>query len=106
MTGEVVATQTGDFISQANTAVTGSSQALPTPPPLSRVVLIQVHGGTTGDPIYVSFDASAATTSDFVLRNAGDATGIAAPSELYIVGDLADVRIIGTDGNLWVGFFK
>jgi len=94
--GLIVSSSTGAFISQTNLTLSASSQALPTPG-AARVALIQTHGGTVTDRIYISLDATDATAADFFMKNVEDTTAnIGGPTEMYIVGDLTDVRVLGT----------
>jgi len=69
-----VAFQTGAIISQASLTLSASSQALPTPPTGAVRALLQTHGGTVTDRIYVSLDGNDATTADFFMKNVEDTT--------------------------------
>lgn len=88
--------EVGTFLSQENLALSASSQALASIPATANSALIQVHGGTVTDVAYISFDGSAATSSDYCLRNAQD-SGVGDVSVLFS-GTLSDIRILGTAG--------
>lgn len=92
-----IASQTGAIISQASLTLSASSQALPTPPTGAVRALLQTHGGTVTDRIYVSLDGNDATTADFFMKNVEDTTAnIGGPTELIVAGNLEDVRVLGT----------
>jgi len=95
--GLSIASQTGEIISQAALTLSASSQALPEAPTGAGRALLQVNGGTVTDRIYLSLDGTAATTSDFHMKNVEDTTAnIGGPTEIIVVGNLEDVRVLGT----------
>ena len=103
-----ITTQTGESLTDATLTLSASSQALPEPPTGANRALLQVHGGTTTDLTYISRDGTAATTDDFVLRNAADSSGLGAVVELLITGNLEDIRVLGTANaaTLVIWWFK
>ena len=89
--------QTGQILSQASLTLSASSQALPNPPAGAVRALIQTHGGTVTDRIYISLDGTAATTADFFMKNVEDTTAnIGGPTELIVAGELETIRVLGT----------
>ena len=89
----VLSTSTGQFISQSVLTLSATSQSLPAAPSNAKHALIQVQGGTVTDLTYIRFDGNAATSSDMVLRNAGD---VISSVEIILGGTLADITMLGT----------
>lgn len=93
----VITYETGELISQAALTLSASPQALPTVPAAAKSAIIQTHGGTVTDRIYISLDGTDATTDDFFMKNVEDTTAnIGGPTEMKITGNLENVRVLGT----------